>query len=389
MPQTSAAQDRHWKYWCLFLNDIGNGADPFLDKLGTQQRHYILSAFLDAVRTERFSQSTRHYGHLVSGSCSAALGNVAATFVAHGRHDPRLDATQKLAFLLRRQLQGYANQDPGETFQKCIPLDLLQQYTAQPTAVPYFAALQQLTLFAFFFAMRSCEYLKVSDKAYQRRTSPLRLRNLIFRHNNKIIPHTSSLIDTAQSISIRFEFQKRQQRNDTITQLATDHPTLCPVKSAARIVRRLLSEGATSDTFLYTYLATDGKQKVIDGKSALQSLRLFIANSDAADYGIAASEIGLHSLRASAAMAMYLNRVPVYTIMLLGRWSSDAFLRYIRPQVINFGEDVSTRMIQRSSYHQTQASDWQDPRTHHPLAASFSAGMGLHTTHTSSFSVWT
>ena len=45
-------------------------------------------------------------------------------------------------------------------------------------------------------------------------------------------------------------------------------------------------------------------------------------------------------------MAMYLNQVPVYTIMLIGRWSSDAFLRYIRRQVQQFSAGVSARMIQ-------------------------------------------
>jgi hypothetical protein len=44
-------------------------------------------------------------------------------------------------------------------------------------------------------------------------------------------------------------------------------------------------------------------------------------------------------------MAIYLASVPVYTIMLLGRWSSDAFLRYIRHQVKEFSKGVSQKMI--------------------------------------------
>jgi hypothetical protein len=57
-------------------------------------------------------------------------------------------------------------------------------------------------------------------------------------------------------------------------------------------------------------------------------LRHFIATVDP-DLNLKPNEVGLHSLRSSAAMAMYLNKVLVYTIILLGRWSSDAFLRYI------------------------------------------------------------
>ena len=49
-------------------------------------------------------------------------------------------------------------------------------------------------------------------------------------------------------------------------------------------------------------------------------------------------------------MEMYLAAVPVYTIMLIGRWSSDAFLRYIRRQVEQFSKDVSQKMITHRSF---------------------------------------
>jgi hypothetical protein len=42
-------------------------------------------------------------------------------------------------------------------------------------------------------------------------------------------------------------------------------------------------------------------------------------------------------------MAMYLGECPVYTVMLIGRWSSDAFLRYIRKQVMEFSHNVSKK----------------------------------------------
>jgi len=44
-------------------------------------------------------------------------------------------------------------------------------------------------------------------------------------------------------------------------------------------------------------------------------------------------------------MAMYLAGIPVFTIMLLGRWSSDAFLPYIRKEVQEFSNSVSSKMI--------------------------------------------
>ena len=49
-------------------------------------------------------------------------------------------------------------------------------------------------------------------------------------------------------------------------------------------------------------------------------------------------------------MDMYLGEGPVYTSMMIGRWSSDAFLRYIRKQVEQFIHNVSCRMI-RFQFH--------------------------------------
>lgn len=66
-------------------------------------------------------------------------------------------------------------------------------------------------------------------------------------------------------------------------------------------------------------------------------------------------------------MAMYLDEVPVYTIMLIGRWSSDAFLLYIRKQVEQFSHNVSTRMIRNLDFShipsKSPSVDRQDPRT--------------------------
>ena len=44
-------------------------------------------------------------------------------------------------------------------------------------------------------------------------------------------------------------------------------------------------------------------------------------------------------------MAMYLGECPVFMIMLIGRRSSDAFLRYIRKQVMEFSQNVAKRML--------------------------------------------
>ncbi len=61
--------------------------------------------------------------------------------------------------------------------------------------------------------------------------------------------------------------------------------------------------------------------------------------------GINKEDIGTHSIRSGAAMAMYLEKCAVYTIMLIGQWLSDAFLRYIRKQVMEFSQNVAKKML--------------------------------------------
>jgi hypothetical protein len=42
---------------------------------------------------------------------------------------------------------------------------------------------------------------------------------------------------------------------------------------------------------------------------------------------------------------MYLGECPVFMIMLIGRWSSDAFLLYIRKQVMEFSQNMAKKML--------------------------------------------
>ena len=49
-------------------------------------------------------------------------------------------------------------------------------------------------------------------------------------------------------------------------------------------------------------------------------------------------------------MGLFLMGRTVSKIMMLGRWSSDAFLVYIRPQVLEWMDKMSTDMIGHASF---------------------------------------
>jgi hypothetical protein len=78
-------------------------------------------------------------------------------------------------------------------------------------------------------------------------------------------------------------------------------------------------------------------------------------------------------------MAMYLSGDPLFTIMLLGRWSSGAFLRYIqkqikhyiRKQVKEFSQGISSKMIKNEKFFTIPTVSKEDPRIpNHPLELS-------------------
>ena len=57
--------------------------------------------------------------------------------------------------------------------------------------------------------------------------------------------------------------------------------------------------------------------------------------------GICLSEFGTRSIHSGEVMAMYLAGVPIFSIMLIGRWSSTAFLKCIRKQVQEISQCAS------------------------------------------------
>ena len=49
-------------------------------------------------------------------------------------------------------------------------------------------------------------------------------------------------------------------------------------------------------------------------------------------------------------MTMHLAKVPVYTIRIMGRWSLDSFLQYIRNKVAQFGQNIEKRMYTATTF---------------------------------------
>ena len=201
--------------------------------------------------------------------------------------------------------------------------------------------------------MRSCEYLTTNIPEENRRTNTLRLRNLRFFIKGRLIPHSSPRLSLADTITITFEFQKSDERHKSVTMHRSGDAVLCPVRAWAAIVHRIRKYSGTSSDSTVNTILVNNKLRHINSTTARTKLREAARKVGVARLGFAPEDIGTHSIRLGAAMAMYLDGVPTFSIMMIGRWSSDAFLLYIRKQVEQFTHNVSRRMLSHSSFFTT------------------------------------
>ncbi len=135
------------------------------------------------------------------------------------------------------------------------------------------------------------------------------------------------------------------------------------MKIWAKIIQRLRSYPNTNNHTQVNTFMDSGKVYLIKGQMLLKQRRRATTAISKDKLGFTASEIGLHSARSGAAMALYLAGIPVYTIMLIGRWSSDAFLLYIRKQVQEFSRNISNKMISNENFFTIPEASREDPRT--------------------------
>jgi hypothetical protein len=258
-----------------------------------------------------------------------------------------------MPLLLKRQLDTYKAQDPNEIRQKAVPLSVInkvaQLYSDSKDSLA--SACSQLIVGAFFFAMRSCEYSKTTSPNESTTTKLLALRNIRFFKDSKLISHDHPNLASADIVSITFEAQKNKSKFQTIS-LHRSASSLCPVSTWASIVTRIRSYPSSNDsTTVNAYKSPKGRLSYVSSSQIRQKLRSAASILGSKTLGFEANEIGCHSLRSGSAMAMYLAHIPVTTIQLIGRWKSDAFMRYIREQVDCFTSNVASKMITAPSFY--------------------------------------
>ena len=233
-----------------------------------------------------------------------------------------------------------------------------------------------IVLGAFFFAMRACEYCLTRTPGKTKRVA---LGDLKFRDRFKQMLSLSDplLMSKAQFVTVTFRDQKNATKMDSRSHQRSGHPILCPVlrfASAARRIIHTFSSWSIHTPLSAVFLAS--KITHIDSDLVRDTLRRVcrLRGNGRSHFGFEPADIGNKSIRSGAAMALALNDHSPYKIMVLGRWASDAFLFYIRPQVLEWANNMSTDMVNFNEFldvsHRDTASN-RTSRQHRQLPTSF------------------
>jgi hypothetical protein len=225
-------------------------------------------------------------------------------------------------------------------------------------------AITWLLIGAIFFAMRSCEYLKTGE-GEKKRTKIITIGNITFKKGNRVLKHDNPDIKSADLVRIRFCYQKNDKRDVCIHMFKSGDPILCPVIAWATTVLRVSKLiGINENSEVCLFQEKTNSITMIRADHVRSKLRAIVELIGEESLGFQKDDIGLHSIRSGGAMAMFLSGTSVIIIMRIGRWSSEAFLEYIRDQVENFTCGVSQNMLKYEEFLNLKS----DERTSHNVS---------------------
>ncbi len=198
---THEDQARSHRQWIKYLDLIILSHDPFLNRLNRCQQKLLICAFTTAYWEGRFSSNA--FETLAAGTVRNTISSICLTFWEHGRPNLSKDEDLQSCILLQQLYRSYINNDPKQKQQKAIPLCIIAEIAKQKNTELQ-QAIGQLTTVAIFFAIRSCECLKVTQ-AKKRQTDILHLCNLHFFTDDILIEHNNPHLKFFDCISITFE----------------------------------------------------------------------------------------------------------------------------------------------------------------------------------------
>lgn len=200
---------------------------------------------------------------------------------------------------------------------------------------------------AFFFLLRPGEYTATTSES-----TPFRLGDVGLSSGGtyvNVFTAPDEDLDAADFVTLTFTTQKNGVRGEVIGLGPSGNANLCPVRSMVRRIKHLRSSGARPETPLSFYFA-DGKWSPVSPRDITSILKTALIALGVHNHGFDPNKVSCRSLRAAGAMALFCAKVDPETVRLLGRWNSDAMLRYLHLQAEPIMRNFSNIMLQGGQY---------------------------------------
>ena len=157
-------------------------------------------------------------------------------------------------------------------------------------------------------------------------------------------------LDASNSVLLTFDDQKNAVRGETIGHTKNGQNFFCPHAALLRRVRHLRKHHARPETPLYTYFYSETNQMGTISTTTITAALKRAATKVLSTTGINPQRISAYSLRSGGATALLCGQVDPTLITLVGRWRSDAMLRYLRVQASSITHNHSSVMHNHGNF---------------------------------------
>ena len=211
-----------------------------MDSFSHEAKLCTMSAFAAALRRNEQGKTKRK--QLSDETVKSTIYNVCSIFRTNLRTSPIIEADGSTSLMIKRQWDGYINDDPAKRTQKCLPINIFKKlWRSNNTELS--KAIGQLATGALFFGMRSCEYSEVTGN---RKTKLLQLKNIRFFQGRQEIAKSKNMnLNNITCVTITFMKQKNKHKEADIT-MHKSNSELCPVMAWGSIVKRILHYNNTN-----------------------------------------------------------------------------------------------------------------------------------------------
>jgi hypothetical protein len=210
---------------------------------------------------------------------------------------------------------------------------------------PISAATLDMLWIAFFFLLRPGEYTCPNAYAH-----PFRFQDVQLWCASAAVNLATCMEQTLLQctfVSLTFSTQKNGTHGEAIGHGRSGDAVACPVLAVARRILHLRQFNAPPTTFL---CAVGPAFTPILPIQITRLLRAAVL-SNPTPSGLLPSDINAKSLRATGAMALLNRNVDLDRLRLIGRWKSDAVLRYLHVQAHDIMSDYSSLMLAGSDFN--------------------------------------